>query len=82
MNAAYTAYRTKNLMTFYFNPLNNTPNISIDYKSTHALSCGLGLASLYRWTNERHLHRKEFQVPAVAIDYNLNMNGVDSLDQM
>ena len=75
-------YKDKNVVTFYTNALSDTPSNNIDMGSEYAVKCVRGLESLYRWTSDQSMHRKEFRVPSLIVAYNLMMNGVDRFDQI
>ncbi|ETP23153.1 hypothetical protein F441_03678 [Phytophthora nicotianae CJ01A1] len=77
-NAGYIVFRDKLTVVFYTNDLAGTPSQRVQSGDSHeAIWLCRGLAPLRRWTLDSVLHRKTFHVPAMAVAYNLFMNGVD-----
>ena len=75
-------FKDNKLVMFYTNDLSKTPSTNILYSnSPEAVECVQGLAALRRWTGDKNLHWKVYQVPAPIIVYNLYMNAVDIMDQ-
>ncbi|KAG6943184.1 hypothetical protein JG688_00017736 [Phytophthora aleatoria] len=81
--AGYSVFRDKQTVLFYTNDLASTPSQRVlSSESPEAIWLCRGLAPLRRWTGDRVMHRKTFQVSAMIVAYNLFMNGVDRVDQL
>jgi hypothetical protein len=79
----YMVLKDSKVVVFYTNDLAGTPPEPIsDASNAKTVACVHGLASLFRWTGQEILSRREFQVPTIIIAYNVFRNGVDRMDQI